>query len=351
MHRRSWMKSVLGLGLAPYAFPSGKKRTAGGGGGKIIKPKRLAKGDRVGLIAPASNAWENEEIRYAMDIIESMGFRVKPGEHLFARHGYLAGEDRQRADDVNRMFADPEVHAVMALRGGFGTPRILPMIDYELIRKNPKALIGYSDLTALLHAVQKNTGMVVFHGPIARQSFSDYTLAEFKKVLMEPAAPVSLGAPPAFEPAEGRAEWENRLTPIVSGKARGPLMGGNLSLLCKLLGTPYQPDFTGRILVLEDISEPPYRIDGMLTHLWLAGCLSRCAGIVLGKFTDCGPTGSGNSLSLEQVFEDRFKPMKIPTIRGMMIGHVSDQTTLPLGIEAELDVDEGVLTLLDTGVE
>lgn len=351
MHRRSWMKSVLGLGLAPYAFPSGKKKSAARVGGTIIKPKRMQKGNTVGLIAPASNAWENEEIRYAVDIIESMGFHVKPGEHLFDRHGYLAGEDRDRAEDVNRMFADPEVHAIMALRGGFGTPRILPLLDYDLIRKNPKALIGYSDLTALLHAIQKKTGLVVFHGPIAKQRFSEYTLTEFKKVLMEPSAPVLLGAPPPFEAAEGVAEWENRLVPIVAGKARGPLMGGNLSLLCKLLGTPYEPDFNGRILVLEDVGEPPYRIDGMLTHLWLAGCLSRTAGIVLGKFTDCGPSGSGNSLSLEQVFEDRFTPLAIPAIRGMMIGHVQDQTTLPLGIEAELDVDAGTLTLLDTGVQ
>ena len=345
--RRTFLKSSLLAGLSPLVLARDKNRKTKR---RLIKPKRLQTGDTVGLIAPASNAGENEDIRYAMDVIQSLGFKVKPGKNLFQRHAYLAGTDKSRAEDLNQMFRDSQVDAIFALRGGYGTPRILPMIDYQAIAKNPKALVGYSDITALLHAIHLNTGLVTFHGPIAKQSFSPYTLSEFKKVMMQPTAPVTIGSPPPFEVSEGNVERENRLTRIVSGKAKGPLMGGNLSLLTKLMGTPYQPDFKGRILILEEVSEEPYRVDGMLTHLWLTGKLHQLAGIVFGKCTECD-WESGNSFSIEEVLTSRFKPLGIPTIRGLMMGHIRDQTTFPIGIEAELDVDAGTLTLLETAVE
>lgn len=317
----------------------------------LLKPKRLRKGDTIGLIAPASNTWENAEIHFAMDIIKSLGFKVKQGEHLFARNAYLAGEDLQRANDINRMFADSSVHGIMVLRGGFGTPRLLPFLDYSLIRKNPKVILGYSDITALLTAVHKHSGLVTFHGPVAKQTYTPYTLEEFKKVLMEPSTRTVIGSPPPFEPGEGRAEFANRLTTIVPGRAEGPLIGGNLSLLTKLMGTPYEPDFRGRILILEEVGEEPYRVDGMLTHLWLTKKLEQLAGIAVGKFTDCRPSKPGPSRSIESIFLDRFKPLAVPTLTGLMIGHISNQTTFPLGIRAELDSEKGSLTLLEAGVE
>ena len=345
--RRTFLKAAAALGAAPYLFSTPREKTPRNR--SIVKPNRLVRGSTLGLVAPASNAQENEDIRFAMDILDSMGFRVKPGANLFSRRAYLAGHDRDRADDLNHMFADDSVDGIIALRGGYGTLRLLPFLDYKLIRQNPKVLVGYSDLTALLHAIHVKTGLVTFHGPIAKQTFSAYTLAEFKKVLMEPQAPVTLASPPPFEEKEGAAEQANRLTVFTPGKARGGLVGGNLSLLSRLLGTPYEPDFKGRILIMEDVGEEPYRIDRMLTHLWLAGKLEEVAGIVFGKFVDCDSEG-GNSLSLEEIFSERVTPLGVPAIRGLMIGHVRDQTTFPLGVPAELDVNAGTLTLLEPAV-
>ena len=315
---------------------------------QLIKPKRLRKGMTIGLVTPASNAPDNEGIRFAIDVIRSLGFKVKEGKYLYQRNEYLAGTDQQRADDVNQMFADNNVDGIFCVRGGWGSPRILPFLDYEMIARNPKVFMGYSDITAILNALVVKAGLVGFHGPIAKQNFTEYTLREFKKVLMQPAGSVLIAEPPPFEAREGWVEEENRLTRFVSGKARGKLIGGNLSLLTKLIGTPFEPDFRGAILVLEDVGESPYRIDGMLTHLWLAGKLQQVAGIAIGKFTDTDY--SQNTFSVEEVIEQHCVPLGIPVIRGLMIGHVDDMTVVPLGIEAELDVDKGTLHLLEPAV-
>lgn len=187
--------------------PQEKKRA-------IIRPNRLRKGDTVAVIAPASSTFENEEIKMAIEIIASLGFSVKTGQHLYDRKGYLAGEDRDRAADLNRMFADPEVRGIFNLRGGYGTPRLLPYVDFDLIARNPKPLVGYSDITALLNTIFDKTGLITFHGPIANQNFSPYTLEAFIKVLMEPSAPLSVGQPPPFEGRAGLIDRENRLIRI-----------------------------------------------------------------------------------------------------------------------------------------
>jgi len=303
----------------------------------------------IGLVTPASNAPENEGIRFAIDVIRSLGFKVKEGKHLYKRNEYLAGTDQERAEDINRMFADNHVEGIFCVRGGWGSPRILPYLDYDLIAKNPKVFMGYSDITAILNAVYTLTGLVGFHGPIAKQNFTEYTLAEFKKVLMHPTDSTIIASPPLFEGREGWVEEDNRLTKFVAGKAKGHLIGGNLSLLTKLVGTPYEPDFKGAILVLEDVGESPYRIDGMLTHLWLAGKLQQVAGIAIGKFTDT--EYSNNTFSVEEVIEQRCVPLGVPVIRGLMIGHVDDMTVVPLGVQAELDVDAGTLRLLERAVK
>lgn len=312
------------------------------------KPARLRKGQTIGIVAPASNVDENEETRFAIDVMRSFGFRVKLGEHIFSRTQYLAGTDRERADDVNRMFSDNGVDAIFCLRGGYGTPRILPFLDYDVIRRNPKILLGYSDITALLLAIHKMTGLIGYHGPIARQNFSDYTLSEFKRVLFNPKSKTVIGSPPPFEAREGYVDDENRITKFTGGTARGKLVGGNLSLLTALLGTPYEPDFKNRILFLEDVGESAYSIDRMLTQLWLAGRLQQVAGIAFGKFTDA--ESSGNSYSIEEVIQMRCEPLGVPTVRGLMFGHVEDQTVVPIGIKAELDADTGTLTLLEPAV-
>ena len=342
---------VTGGALATGALPgrlAAAETQAASGRRPVLKPPRLEPGMTVGLIAPAGASGNAEEVRYANDVLRSLGYRVKEGAHVYARTQYLAGTDRQRAADVNAMFADPEVHAIFTLRGGYGTMRTLPYLDYELAARNPKIVIGYSDISGLLFGLHARTGLVGFHGPCATSTFSEYTLAEYRKVVAGPQAGAVIAAPPRVDYPEGRAERKNRITTFVGGRARGPLIGGNLSLLSPLIGTPYAPDFRGAILFLEDVNEAWYRIDRMLTHLLLAGKLQQLAGIVLGKFTKVPE--EGNSFNLEEITEQLLVPLGIPTVRGLMIGHIEDKATVPLGIEAELDADAGTLTLLEPAV-
>ncbi len=339
--RRQFLRTAFFWGMAPFVFSNTKIKKKPEA---VPLPSKLIKGDTVGVIAPASGAFESEDFRFGLDVIRSLGFNIREGKHIFEKNGYLAGSDKNRAADLNRMFADKEVKGIFTLRGGYGTPRILPYVDYNLIKQNPKPIIGYSDITALLNAIYAKTGMVTYHGPIAARNFTPYSLQSFKKVLMEPTPKTIIGETPPFEASEGLVDRENRLMRIAPGIARGRLIGGNLSLMVKLVGTEYEPDYTGKILILEDVGERPYRLDGMLTHLWLAGRLQKLAGVVLGKFTECEATSPGGA-SLESVFKERFANMGIPVLRGLMFGHILDQATFPVGIEAELNVEAGTLTL------
>lgn len=349
MKRRTLLQSALAVSaLIPGLTGAATSTAAGKASGMPVKPARLVKGMTVGLVAPASPVAENEDVRFAIDLVRSLGFEVREGKYLYSRNQYLAGMDRERAEDINAMFKDRRVDAIFCLRGGYGTLRMLPYLDYEMIRKHPKVLLGFSDISGLHNALYARSGLVSFHGPVADQTFSEYTLAEFKKVLMHPTETAIVGSPPPFEVSEGQVERKNRITRFVGGQARGRLIGGNLSLVSRLLGTPYEPDFRGSILFLEDVHESPYRIDRMLTHLWLAGKLDQVAGIALGKFTDSET--EGNTFSLEEVMEQRLAPLGKPAIRGLMIGHIKDQTVVPIGVEAELDADAGTLTLLEPAV-
>jgi muramoyltetrapeptide carboxypeptidase len=318
----------------------------------LLRPRRLSPGQTVGLIAPSSPPNEPEHIRFAIDILESLGFRVRPGAHLFDRAGYFAGTDAARAADVNAMFADDGVDAIWCVRGGYGASRILPLLDYDRMARNPKALIGYSDITALHMALHTQAGLVSFHGPVPWRALTAYALGEMKRVLWEPAAPVPLGAPPPFDRREGHLDRDNRVTALLPGRAQGRLIGGNLCLMAHLSGTPYAPDLRGAILFLEDVDEPYYRIDRFLTQLWLAGRLDGVAGIAFGKFTRCEPSASYvQNRVLEDVLAERCRALGVPAVAGLMIGHVDDQTTVPIGCLAELDAGAGTLTLLEPGVE
>jgi len=347
MKRREMIKGTV-LGAAALFGSKPLEAEAGGAPAQVIKPRRLQTGMRVGVVAPASPTEDNERTRFALDIVRSLGFEVVEGDHLYRRTQYLAGTDRERASDLMAMFADTSVDAIFCLRGGYGASRILPLLDYDLIRRNPKALIGYSDITALLNAIFLKTGLIGFHGPVANQTFSDYSLEAFDKVLFAAQAPVVIGAAPPFETARGRAEEENRITVFKAGKSQGRLIGGNLSLVTALMGTPFEPDFRDKILVLEDVGEAPYRIDRMLTQLWLAGRLQQAAGIAFGKFTDA--KSCGNSFSIEDVIAQRCADLDVPVVRGFMIGHIQDQTLVPIGARAELDGDLGRLRLLEAAV-
>ncbi|MEI6895253.1 MAG: LD-carboxypeptidase [Colwellia sp.] len=348
--RRAFLKLLITSAIASTFIPqlSAKEQTLASSLLPILKAKRLKSGDTIGLIAPSSNTWEDEEIHFAMDVLRSFGFKVKAGKYLFQRYGYLAGKDKDRAWDVNDMFENKDVDGIFCLRGGYGSPRILPYLDFDIMAKNPKVLVGYSDVTALLNAIHSKTGLITFHGPIARQNFSEYTLKNLKKILINPEIKTSLAAPPEFEAMEGRAEKDNRLTLITQGIAQGRLIGGNLSLMVKLVGSPYEPDYQDKILFLEDVEEAPYRVDGMLTHLRLAGRLQKLAGIVFGKCTDC--LSDGSSLSIEEVIKDRLGDLGIPVLKGMMIGHIDDMATMPIGALVTLDASNKRIILEEMAV-
>ena len=317
----------------------------------LIRPRRLAPGQTIGIVAPSAAPNEPERIRFAIETVESLGFKVRTGPHLYDREGYLAGADAARADDLNAMFADDSVDAIWCVRGGYGASRILPALDYSLMQRRPKPLIGYSDITALHMAIHRHAGLVTFHGPVALRAFTPYTLGELKRVLWTAETPARLGGPPPFEQAEGRVDWDNRVTTLQPGKARGRLLGGNLCLMSHLVGTPYLPDLRGAILFLEDVEEAYYRIDRMLTQLWLSGALAGVAGMAFGKFTGCEPSAFFlQNRPLEDILAERFRALGVPTVSGLMIGHIEDQTTLPVGCLAELDADAGTLTLLEPGV-
>lgn len=316
----------------------------------LLEPRRLAPGARVALIAPASAPAEPDVVRCAADVLRSFGLEPVLGAHVFDRFGYLAGTDADRAADFNRAFADPSIDAVFCLRGGYGASRLLPLIDYDAVRANPKPLIGYSDITSLHLALHARTGLITFHGPVAAQEFSDYTASEFQRVLFGADWPAPLGAPPSVAARPGAVERRNRTVTLVPGRARGRLLGGNLTLLAHLCGTSYLPDFTGALLFLEDVGEAHYSIDRDLTQLWLNGILAQAAGIVFGKFTDPPASTWLHNRSLEDVLGERCRALGIPAYMGAMIGHVEDQTTVPVGCLAEMDADTGVLTLLESPV-
>ena len=278
----------------------------------FIKPKRLEPGQTIGVVAPAYTIDEDDRIQAGVETVELLGFRVKPGQHLFRRHGYFAGTDQERAADLNAMFADPEVAGIICLRGGYGASRTLPYLDFELIRRNPKPLIGYSDITTLLNPIQRLTGLVTFHGPIAAQTYTPYTLASFGKFCRPRSADSCSPNRRRSRPGPGGSSDRTGRATLVPGVARGRLVGGNLTLLAHLAGTPYAPDYAGAILFLEDVKESIYRIDRMLTQLWLAGSLQQVAGIVFGKFTEIRPPPAPSSSALIRCWPSAARRLAFP---------------------------------------
>ena len=305
-----------------------------------VRPARLALGDTVGIVSPASLTFEGSWVDIAVEQLEAIGFRVKLGEHARTKHGYFAGTDAERAADVVAMFADPEVRGIFALRGGWGTPRLLPLLDYDLIRAHPKVLIGYSDLTALLNAVHQRTGLVTFHGPNAGTNLRPYTLEHLRRALLS-AEPLGTLANPPKEEDELVPRAYRTLT-LRGGRARGRLVGGNLTLVAALMGTPWEIDTRGAILLLEDVEEELYRVDRMLTQLAQGDKLRPLAGVVFGYCTDC-PIGEGPSFSLEELLHEHLGGLGVQALSGLAFGHIQKMLTLPIGLEATLDADAGTL--------
>ena len=342
MHRRQFLGNAA---LAALLLP-----VAGGGDARAatsrqrLLPVPLNKGDTVGLVSPSSATDEPFDLQLAKEAMQALGFQVKTGAHYAERRGYLAGADAGRAGDLNAMFADREVKAIICARGGSGAARLLPLLDYDTIRRNPKALLGYSDITALHSALHARTGLVSFHGPIGSGSWNRFNVDQFQRMffdreLIQYQNPTDRG--------DELVQRKNRTVTITGGKARGELVGGNLSVLVALAGSPYLPDFRGRILFLEDVSEAPYRIDRMFSTLKLMGVLDQVAGVIFGQCTDCDPGDGYGSLGLAQILDDYLKPLKVPAYRGAMIGHLREQFIVPVGGRVEMDADAGTFRMLE----
>jgi len=344
MQRREFLQSAV-MAAAASALPAPAHAAA-----KAVKPKRLAPGDTVMLVAPANATFNSIELQIARESLEALGFKVRVGAHLLDRHGYLAGDDKARADDINKAFADSSVSAVHAIRGGWGSARLLPYLDYDTIRRNPKVLIGYSDVTALLLSIHAKTGLVTFHGPIGLGRWDSYSLDYYKRVLFN-GEEVTYSNKQGLSDRNALVQTEFRTLTIAPGKARGRLLGGNLTVMTAILGSPYVPDWDDAILFTEDVGEDYYRIDRMLTQLKLAGVLGKIKGFVFGGCSECGP-GDGNfgALTLEEIFADHVKPLGIPAWQGAMIGHGQPQWTLPVGAEVEIDATAGTMKLLEAPV-
>jgi muramoyltetrapeptide carboxypeptidase len=310
----------------------------------ILKPPRLRRGDVIGLIAPASPPMPADRIEAGVRYLERLGYRVKLGRHVRAVHGYLAGTDAQRAEDLNAMLSDPQVHAVFALRGGYGTPRLLPLVDYGTVRRRPKIVAGSSDLTALQLALFRRAGLVTFSGPMVTTDFArdpdPFTEEQFWRMLTSARIAGRLPQPP-----------DSLTAPRHPGSAEGRLLGGNLSLLVSGLGTAFSPSFRQAVLVLEDVGEPPYRLDRMFTQLRNAGILARLAGLVLGQFPRCTPQDRRQPhLTLRQILGQVACWADVPAVAGLAYGHVRRKLTLPLGVRVRLGADRGQLEVLESAV-
>jgi muramoyltetrapeptide carboxypeptidase len=309
------------------------------------RPPRLRPGDTVGLVEPAYFTPDAFDLDQILATIRAMGLVPKPAPNILSRHGYLAGTDEERARAINAMFADREVRAIFAVRGGWGSARILPMLDFDRIRANPKLLIGFSDITALHLALAARTDCPTIHGPNAASAWGRLSWDSFRSLVFNAETPtwsIPAGTDDRLAPRGGVRTFR-------PGRASGPLLGGNLTVLTALVGTPYLPSFEGAILFIEDTDEAQYRIDRMLTQLSLAGILGRVAGVVFGQCTDCVARNSSSigGFTLSEVLAQHLTPLGVPAFQGALFGHVTDQFSIPVGVRAEIDAAAGTIRMLE----
>jgi muramoyltetrapeptide carboxypeptidase len=338
--RRAFLSGgVAGLAtlLAPRSVLAGLTATVAG---PVVKPPHLKPGDTIGLINPVSVPMSPADLRSVTSTLGSLGMQVKCGARLD-----VAASDEERAAEVNALFEDPSVKAILPVRGGWGSARLLPHLDYRTIRRNPKVLMGFSDVSALLLGVNARAGLVTFHGPMGISSWEPFTVEQMKRILFQREA-VKIARPAGSDDDEAEA----RVRTIVPGRARGCLIGGNLTVLSSIVGSPYLGGRGDLILFLEDVREPYSEVARKLTQLELAGILRRVRGVVFGQCTRCNPPAANERLTLERVLRDQLEPLRIPAWSGALIGHIERQLTLPIGVRVEIDAEEGSIQLLEAAV-
>lgn len=299
-----------------------------------LVPPRLKPGDKVAVVGLAGAVWNQKVISNFKLILKDLGLSAWLAPSVYLRDGYLSGSDEERLKDLKQALLDPEIKAVFCIRGGWGTARLMEDIDWTWFSENPKIIIGFSDITFLINAINHRTGLVTYHGPVGNSGWNAFTVDALKKALFATET-LKLGMTPS-QMSKGKIRRP--------GTATGTLIGGNLCVFASMLGSPYFPDCQGKILVLEEIGEEPYRIDRMLTSLRLAGVFSQISGLVLGQFTDCSPASPQQSYSLSEVLRQHFGAASFPVLSNAPFGHTENKWTLPLGVEAALDTDLGTLT-------
>ena len=347
-NRRKFIKSsgiLTAFSLVPFSALMAKPVNQQSDPQERIFPKRLEKGDVIGLITPGGPIVK-EQLDKAIGKLEKLGFKTYYKDSVLSQYGYFAGPDQERADELMHMFTNKEVDGILCVRGGYGSIRILDLLDYEQIKKNPKVFIGYSDITALITSINERTGLVAFHGPLGISSFNEFTLESFEGVLMKPKKRYKYQYQ-RDENTDDNPEFD--LYTINSGKAEGELIGGNISVLDSMIGSKFNPDFENKIVYLEEIEEKTYRVDKMLFHLLYATNLKKAAGIVLGVFGDCNINDEPR-LTLKEALDDLLKPLDMPIFYGYSFGHIGYIITIPTGVNARMNADKKSLKLLEQAV-
>ena len=310
-----------------------------------ILPPRLKKGDTIGLVTPGSPI-EEKQLADTIEKLQGLGLKTYHTNSVLSTYGYFAGPDQERADELMHMFTHKEVDAIWCVRGGYGSIRILDLLDFDKIGQNPKVFIGYSDITALLTSIYQLTGLVTFYGPVGISTFNRFTVRSVANVIMDPGDQYKY---PYRREEDTRKNPEFDRYTIHAGKAEGELIGGNISVLDSMIGSRFETDFENKIVYLEEIEEKTYRIDKMLFHLLYATNLKKAAGIVLGVFSDCNINDEPR-LTLKEAIYDLLKPLGIPVSYGLSFGHIDSMVTIPNGIKARMNADRNTLRILEPAV-
>lgn len=337
MKRRKFIKnaSFLTVGattLSSFSIPTVEIK-------KII-PKALRKGDTIALIAPAGAIFNQSHISKIEKRLAELGFKTVKGETLYQQTGYLAGSDEFRTKELHQFFEDKNVNAILAMRGGWGCARILDHLDYDLIKRNPKIIMGYSDITSLLIAITEKTGLITYHGPVGYSSWKEFSTKQVFNTLVNGL----------LHTMTNPVDYKKDLKTLTSGKAQGELIGGNLTVLVSMIGTTHEPSWQNKILFIEETGEEPYRIDRLLWQLKQANVFNQISGVIIGAFTKCNPDEPTQSFSLAEVLDQHFKEVSFPVYKGATIGHIIPKFTLPIGLKASMDADNFSITLMEQAV-
>lgn len=336
MKRRQFIRNSSLLAIGTVALSSINYHNSG----PKLLPKGLKRGDTIALTAPAGAIFNSQQISKIEKRLVGLGYKVIKGKTLTQQDGFLAGNDAFRLNELHSLFKDKTVKAIVAMRGGWGCARLLDKLDYELIKANPKIVMGYSDITSLLIAIQQKTGLITYHGPVGYSSWKEFSTLNVFKTLVK-------GKPFIME---NPLSHQDDLKTITHGKANGQLIGGNLTVITSLIGTNHEPIWRNTILFLEETGEEPYRIDRMLWQLKQAQVFEHINGLVIGAFTKCHAEFPEKSYTLTEVFNQHFKNSKFPVYKGAVIGHIVPKFTLPIGVKVEMDADNFTIRTLEHSI-